>query len=540
MRHIQFLPIFLVVFGMSGMAQNLPPAEPDTEAFIDANFRLQDTYTGVLCVSQDGSCPAEVTAAVPCLISSCEHEALSYPVDETFDTIQSAADSAQPGSLVIIMPGRYRGVEIEGTGGEDGAYIHLLGWGEPGSVIVDAPARPDVSYLRHHFYFIAAHHFLIQNLAFESASDGAGIFFSGYFSGTGQFAHHMIVMDVYSHDNGKWGLHTTAASYLVIQDSIFTNSAEEHGAYISGSGDHMVIRRNVFQGNNAAGLQVNADPQTATAEVFYRIESAAGDTCGWSEADVDFTGAAVWEDMKSCYDEQGLPDLGDYFEDGISEALIIEQNILTGNGAIGGAAINLASVKRSTVRNNLIYGNFAAGIVCWDNAYAEEKGLSSSDFGCQEVTITNNTIVDETGNRGALILNQDARDMVVANNIIVRDRFDAYEIVGRSGQGLRSGHNYFSALNIEDSPGAPLDTDPASGSVTGFSVNTALANFVAPGYETWILEEGLWPLPNPDRPDYHLRSDSPLLTMGDASLAPTLDLTGSPRTGTEVGALVGG
>ena len=521
------IAVSLILMGNAAFAQIAPSSDSDTETFLADHFRLQDTYTNVLCVTQDGTCPGEITTTVPCLSVECTHEAASYPISDKFDSIQAAVDSAQPGDLVIIMPGRYRGLQVEETGGEDDAYIHLLGWGKPGSVIVDSAADPDVSYLRHHFYLVDAHHYIVQNIAFENADEGAGLFFTGYFSGTGHFSHHIIVMDVYSHDNGKWGLHTTSTSYVVIQDSIFTGSVEEHGAYISGSGDHMLIRRNVFQGNSASGLQVNADPQTAISELFYWLANSTGDTCGWSEADVEFTGSATWEDMKACYDEQGLPDLGEFIEDGISEGLIIEQNIMTGNGEVGAAGINLASVRHSTVRSNLIYGNFAAGIACWDNAYAEEKALPASDFGCQNVSILNNTIVDETGGRGALILNQDARDMVVKNNIIVRDRFDAYEIAGRSGEGLVSGNNYYSALSVEDSSGwEQIDTDADSGSVTGFSIADALANFVAPGFAAWVLEDGAWPNLNPDRPDYHLAVDSPLLTMG--------------TDGTGIGALGGG
>ena len=289
--------------------------------------------------------PGEIDAAVPCLTAACDHPTQTYPVAAMFDTLQAAADAAQPGDLVIILPGRYAGLDYEETGGADGAYIHFLGWGDPGSVIVDRPARPDVGYLRHQFYLIDVHYLIIQNLAFTGAADGAGLFVSGYFSATGDFAHHVIVTDVYSHANGDWGLHTTAASFLLIQDSIFTGSQAEHGAYISGSGDDIVLRRNVFQGNAAAGLQVNADPQTATGEIFYWLADHTGDTCGWTEDDVDFTGAATWDDLKACYTGQGLPDRGAFFEDGISERLIIEQNVITGNGAAGGAGINLASVR---------------------------------------------------------------------------------------------------------------------------------------------------------------------------------------------------
>jgi hypothetical protein len=461
-------------------------------------------------------------------------ESFPYAVAETFTTIQAAADAAQPGDLIIITPGRYAGIQVEERGGADGAYIHFLGWGAPGSVIVDRVAFPEKAWLRDLFYFIDAHHIIIQNLAFEGA-ERAGIFSSGYFSETGHFAHHFIVLDVYSHAHGVWGLHTTSTSYILIQDSVFANSAEEHGAYISGSGDHVVIRRNVFQGNSASGLQVNADPQTAAGEVFYWLSNSTGDTCGISEDDV--WAETEWEALKACYDGQNLPDLGDFFEDGISEDLIIEQNVITGNGAAGGAGINLASVRGSRVRNNLIYGNGAAAIACWDNGYAEEKGLPSSQFGCQTVEISSNTLVDETGGRGSLILNQDARDMVVINNIIIRERDDAYEITGRSGQGLMSMSNAYSAQVVDESPGAALlDTDPQSGSLTGFSVADGLANFVAPGFAPWMNLDDAWPAPHPDRPDYHLRDDSPWLSAGLSGGA-TLYLDGYLRYDNALGAL---
>ncbi|MCB9451975.1 MAG: right-handed parallel beta-helix repeat-containing protein [Anaerolineaceae bacterium] len=534
MQRMIWLIVMVVILVPGSLIQaQVTPAEADSEAFLSANFNVQDTYNRVLCVAQDGTCPAEITTVVPCLVSACTHPEQTYSISQTFDTIQSASNAAQPGDLVIIMPGRYGGVSVELTGGQDGAYIHFLGWGEPGTIIIDRSADPSLSWLRHHFYFIAAHHYIIQNLEFENATDGAGIFFSGYFSETGQFSHHVIVMDVYSHDNGSWGLHTTSTNYVVVQDSIFTNSREEHGAYLSGSGDNMLIRRNVFQGNNASGLQINADPYTATEELFYWLGNSTDDTCGWAEDDLE---SVTWHEVKDCYDSQGLPDLGEFIEDGVGEHIIIEQNVITANGAAGGAGINLASVRNSTVRNNLIYGNFAAGIACWDDSYAESKGLGSSQFGCQNVRILANTIVDETGNRGALIITHDARDILVYNNIIVRDRPDAYEISVNSGSGLRSGTNAYFAQYVEESPGFGGE----EASFTGFSVSEGLAQFVHAGFTPWILEGGVFPIVNPDRPDYHLLPDSTLATNGNPQFASALDALASPRTGYEIGALVVG
>ncbi|MBZ0316743.1 MAG: right-handed parallel beta-helix repeat-containing protein [Anaerolineae bacterium] len=509
----------------------IPPDEPDTAAFIHANFHLQTSYHAVLCVEGDTDCPTEITTRVPCLTVDCTNADQSYAITETFDTIQAASDAAQAGDLIIIMPGHHAGVEVDSIGGDEGAYIHFLGWGDSGSVVIDAPADPDKGYLRHHFYFVDAHYYIIQNLAFEGA-ERAGIFVTGYFEATGHFSHHFVVMDVYSHDNGSWGLHTTSTNYMLIQDSYFTHSGEEHGAYISGSGDHMVIRRNVFQGNMASGLQVNADPQSATMNVFYWLQEATGDTCGLSEEEVDFAGSATWDDIKACYDSQGLPDLGEFFEDGISENVIIEQNIITGNGEAGGAGINLASVRNSIVRNNLIYGNGAAALACWDNAYAEDKGLDTSEFGCHDVRILNNTMVDASGGRGSLILNNDARNMLVFNNVIIRERDDAYELANHAGEGLQSGNNYYSARYDEESP----EASPESNSITGFTVAEGLAQFSNPNFEAWIVEDGTWPALNPNRPDYHPVAGSVLVTGGNPDHSSVLDLTGQPLVGTEIGA----
>lgn len=537
-RRIVFLvTLLLALFAVTAAQaqEDFAYAEASTDEFLAEHFHFQDRYTAVRCVSGDGSCPAEVSAFAPCLLANCPRDSHTYPIEATYETIQEAADAAQPGDLIVITPGRYAGLIVEEKGGADGAYIHFLGLGNIGDVIVDRLADPSVSWLRHHFYFIAAHHYIIENIAFENAERGAGIFVSGYFSGTGQFSHHFVVSNVYAHDNGEWGMHTTSTNYIVVQDSAFTNSVEEHGVYISGSGDHVLLRRNILQGNNAAGIQVNADPQTAMSEVYYWLQESTGETCGISEDDV--WSSATWQEIKDCYDEQGLPDLGEYFEDGISSDIRIENNIITGNGAAGGAGINLASVRNSVVRGNVIYGNDAAGIACWDNAYAEEKGLDSSEFGCHVVEILENTLVDETGGRGSLIITHDASDNYVINNIIVRDRFDAYEVGINSGVGLNSYGNYYSAMAIDDSSAGDFFGDQFG--ITDFTVAEALAQFVNPTVEPWILEEGDGYVLNPERPDFRPVAGSVLATGRVMPSAAEFDMFGLTR-GDEIGALAVG
>jgi hypothetical protein len=512
---------------LTATAEANAPAEPaatpgDTEAFLNTNFNIQAQYARVLCVG--AGCPAEVEATAPCLTASCDHAPQTYPIEATFDTIQAAWEAAAPGDLVIVMPGQYRGLQAEEKSGADGAYIHIKAWGAPGSVVVNAVAFPEKDWLRDHFYFIDTSYYIIEGIAFDGA-ERAGLFFSGYFAETGRFNTHIVVMDVYSHDNGVWGMHSTATSYMVVQDSVFTNSGEEHGLYLSGGGDNMLVRRNVFQDNVASGFQMNADPQTAEGELYYWLENSSGDTCGLDDY-------SPWAELKACYDQQGLPDLGPFIEDGVGVNVIVEQNVFAGNGREGGAAINLASVRDSVVRNNLIYGSYAGGIACWDNGYAEERGIYPSPYGCQRVTIVNNTMVDPDAGRTAVPLNGNASEMIVANNIIVRERDDAYEILDTSSQGLVSDHNYVYAAYIENPDLASLLDD-----LSGFTVEEALGNFAAPGIEPWVLPDGAWYTLNPARPDYHLAPGSPLAGAGSPAYVPALDLDGSQRTGADIGAL---
>lgn len=125
--------------------------------------------------------------------------------------------------------------------------------------------------------------------------------------------------------------------------------------------------------------------------------------------------------------------------------------------------------------------------------------------------------------------------MQVFNNLIVRDRFDAYEIAARSGSGLRSSHNYYFEQVIEESPGFAGDEN----SIIGFRAADALAQFINPNFEPWILPDNAGYSLNPARPDYHLRPDSVLINNGHSAIDPQYDLFGAAR-GTEIGALTAG
>ena len=62
---LALIGLLLVLAPVNIQAQSLAAGEPDTEAFLDANFHLQDAYSRVLCVSGDGNCPARSTRPCP-------------------------------------------------------------------------------------------------------------------------------------------------------------------------------------------------------------------------------------------------------------------------------------------------------------------------------------------------------------------------------------------------------------------------------------------------------------------------------------------
>ncbi|MBN1284739.1 MAG: right-handed parallel beta-helix repeat-containing protein [Anaerolineae bacterium] len=517
----------------ASVARAVQPARFDSDVFLDTHFHLQEYYTGVLCVSAQDDCPDSVEATVPCLTASCNHPTQVYPVNAKLNNLQLAAMTAIPGDLIIVMPGRYNGVLIERKSGADGAYIHFKAW-QPGTVLVDVPVNADAEE-GFNFQIIDANYYIVEGLTFKGASD-AGLYVTGAFEESGHFATHIILTNVYSHDNIAWGMLTGPTSYLVVQDSVFTTSELEHGLYLSGSSDNVLIRRNVFQGNTVSGLQINPDPHEAALQLFGWLRTATGDTCGISWEDASFEGRKTWADIKACYDAQGLPDLGKFITDGISENVIVEQNILTGNGGEGGTALNMAALRDAVIRDNLFYGNQAGGIDCGDDYYAQAKGLEVSPFACERIQIVNNTVVDvgEAYPSGALSLYSDARDIVVANNIFVRAREDAYQVLDQASQGLVSRRNYYYSIWIS-SPGGMAAPDD---SLTGFSIDEALANFVAPGFEPWLLPGDVWYELNPNRPDYHLLPGSVLVGAGDPLSTSPLDLEGTPRAGADLGALV--
>lgn len=266
-----------------------------------------------------------------------------------------------------------------------------------------------------------------------------------------------IVRRNHCHHNGRWGIFTGYALNVRIDNNKTSYSTAEHGIYVSNSADNPYIRWNRAHHNRASGIQINADPALAG--------------------------------------------------DGIISGAVVSRNIVHENGAGGGAAINLASVRNSLISNNLLYNNHASGIAGWDD------GVGNT-FGTQGNRFFNNTVVQASDGRFALVLIHGSINNQVKNNILIHTGTrGSIEIDSSSRPGLVSDYNVVN---------------------NRFALNETfitLAQWRAYGYDLHsLVNPGLTTLfVNPTAANYHLRTGSPAINTGVTVTGVVDDIDGTPR-----------
>ena len=524
----------------------------DSSDWIARNFKLQARYTRVIAVYSGAVPPAKVM--VPRL--DLESPTGSGPTEElavtlAVKTLEEAANQARGGDLVAVLPGRYKGFVIgDVADAGDGKYIHFRALGNPGEVIVDTGSSADPSWM---ILLEAAHHVVVQgfNLAGTNTPGGkdlhgpnAGIFISGDFVRTSRLAHHIAVLGNYSHEHKAWGIHSVDSHTILVQDNLFATSGREHAAYFSDGSDDYVIRRNVFFGSNASGLQVNVDPLAS-------LEKLA------KHPAIDVPPMAPNREWALGILAKATVRFGaNAFPDGRGFNYIIEANVINGNGRAGGAAINLAGVRESLIQNNLVYGNFASGIAEWDNGNpfdaaqvdpgprtpAEVTGADVLPiFGCFNNLVRNNTILMAVRSRPALLVGNGSWGTRAYNNVLVNDEMPSVELFNTSIWRFDAGHNVLNQVNYEG-PAAALKSLAISlpdgpGAVLGVTRQALAQSFVRAGEEPWVTIDGNWWKLNPKRPDFHPKPAAALLAgKGDARQLPRVDLDGKPRAHADIGA----
>lgn len=525
----------------------------DSSAWVRKNFVVQNTYARVILVAADGRGRESVAVGKLDLDASPgAAEAVSeLKVDRVVRTLAEAAQESMGGDLVAVMPGRYAGFTLgDRPGAGDGKYIHVKALGAPGEVVIDAPSPEDKRWM---INLSGAHHVIVQGFNVQGSDSpgdqsprgpNAGIFINGDFPRTSALAHHLAIVGNFSHHHAKWGIHSVDSHTVLVQDNLFALSAREHSAYFSDGSDDYVIRRNVFFGSHASGLQINVDPLASLEKLAAHPALASPPltpTREWA--------LRLLEQATATFGQHGFPD-------GRGFNYLVEDNVVNGNGRAGGAAVNLAGVRESLIQNNLVYGNLSSGIAEWDNANPFDAAhvkpgpqspgeVTGADvlplFGCFNNVIRNNTILMAVRSRPALAVGNGSWGTRAYNNVLVNDEFPSVELLNTSIWRFEGQRNVLDRVNYE---GAAVRLKPlalslpdGAHSATGVKRGALAGSFVRAGDEPWVILDGKWWKLNPGRPDFHPKSGAGMLAgRGDARNQPSNDIDGKPRTTADIGA----
>jgi parallel beta-helix repeat protein len=376
-------------------------------------------------------------------------------------TLQTAANRVAAGDTVNVAAGTYRGFNLTADGT---AAARITFHAEPG-VVIDRP-NPWNN---------------LDGINLEGASfvtvEGftvTGMPRAGIRSVTNEF---VVIRDNVADANAVWGIFTGFSSDLLIEGNRASNSAQQHGIYVSNSADRPVVRGNTVVGNHGSGIQLNAD-------VF-----AGGD--------------------------------------GVITGALIEDNVIRANGAGGGASINLDGVQDSVVRNNVIDGARSTGI-----ALFRQNGAAGSSNN----RVVNNTVVvdnglDVTAGRWAVSISGGSTGNVLTNNILYSTQSfrGAVSVSADSLAGLVSDYNAAEDRFSLDGGGSALGL-AAWRAATGQDAHSLVLVDVAALNALFV-----------DRAagDYHLHALSAAVDRGTASGAPAADFEGTPRpsgAGIDIGA----
>src|SRR6266496_807867 len=526
----------------------------NSDEWVKHTLRVQKLYSRVLVVDGSGKLLRRIRIGNLNLSPNDKDEAApirSYKVYAAYKTLQEAADVSQGGDLIAVMPGSYAGFVVEDkASAADGLYIHFKAMGEPGDVVINQPSRiPDWMILLR-----ATHHVIIQgfNIAGSNSADTephgprAGIMMDGDFSQTSKQTHHIILIDNFSHHHRKWGFHSRDSHTVLIQNNLFAVSKQEHSGYASDGSDNYVIRRNIFFGSNASGLQCNLDSVSSFHDLIKNPQLK-----GYPEERPTREWAMGL--LKLATEKFGANN----FPDGKGVNFIIEENVINQNGRAGGGSLNLAGLQESLIQNNLIYGNFNHGIAQWDDmnpydaSYVEPGPQSAADvkgpddlplWGCHSNVIRNNTVLMNNKGRAAMQSRNGSWGTLMRNNIFINDQPFSIEIFNTSIFRLDARFNVINTSSYTGMPDAlkilaialPEGADMRSG-VTREKIT---GEFVRYSEKPWVIIQGNWWRLNPNRPDFRPRPDSKLLAhRGDPKELPSRDLGGKLRQGPFIGAL---
>jgi parallel beta-helix repeat protein len=264
-------------------------------------------------------------------------------VATAWETLQRAADVVDPGDTVHVLPGDYQGFYLDRSG-TAGNPITFIADGPGVAITEDNDVTPDGINLE------GASYVVIDGFTSDNRTR-TGI--------RAVLADFVTIRNCSAGFNGKWGILTGFVDDVLIENNVMHHSIDEHGIYVSNSGDRPVIRNNLVHDNHANGIHMNGD----------------------------------------------LSEGGD----GIISGALVENNFIRGNGEGGGSGINMDGVSNSLVRNNLVFDHHSSGI----SLYRIDGGDGSKNN-----VVVNNTFITAADGRWAVNISGGSTGNTVLNNIL--------------------------------------------------------------------------------------------------------------------------
>ncbi len=407
-------------------------------------------------------------------------------------TLQRAANQVVAGDEVIVSAGTYAGFNLglPHTGTQSAAITFRA---TPGVVVNIAAVPFNGQTHRARINLDTVAYIIIDGFEVVGTNDQrsskAGIRMVAPPGSTPQTAGFITIRNCHVHDNGEWGIFSGHVHNIIIEDCLIHDTVDEHGIYLSNSGDNHVIRRNVIHSNSSNGIHLNAD------------ESQGGD--------------------------------------GVITGVLVESNTIRNNGGGsvyinaagttinspgGGSGVNCDGVQNSVIQNNLFDNNHASGI----SLYRIDGRLPASNNVVVCNTIINGSPAD-TRARWCINISDASTGNVIFNNILLNYHpFRGSVIV--TADSLLGGSGLFCDNNVVmdrfdadgDGPGPTL-TLAQWRTQTGLDTNTV-------SLPTSAWSDLFAGLPGVDfrLSPMSLARDTGAATL-NGTLAPTSDLLGVPR-----------
>lgn len=386
--------------------------------------------------------------------------------DQPWRSLIYAALTVRAGDTVLIADGDYAGgVKIGGiktpNPGRADAPITFRAINPGGPTVWG-----DVSASTDAFWISNSDWVVVEGLTIRNASR-VGLYVD--------VSHHVTVRHCILLNNRTQGILTSYSDDTDLEYNECAYSIEQHGIYLSCSGDRAILRNNVCHDNAECGIQFNGNGKG----------------------------------VKPSFGTHG---------DGIIQDCQVIGNILYNNGLVGsGAALNLLSVRSSLIADNLIYNNGAGTI-----AMGNDNLASATQWGCKNNRIIHNTVFCRPSQgRWCVEAVKGSSNNVVLNNILVGGVRGAYMMDTSSS--IISDYNLI----------------PAAGTTAVASYLATNTYYTLPQWQAFSGNDQHSLMADPafansqNQPfDFHLRDWSPAVAFAPALPDSPFDLDGNPRPAT--------